>query len=119
MKAGDRYTAPMRYLIAALLALPVIAFAATELVTSSGTAWAETWLLLGREGGCVTLAEAARRKPEFKGVAGPEDLARQLRATGHEVTLREMGTADVRVVAVEAPDAGIAVVFAPEHMCRN
>ncbi len=101
------------------MAMVALAFAAAGLVTSSGMAWAETWLLLGREGGCVTLAEAARRKPEFKGVVGPEDLARRLRANGHAVTLREIGTAEVRVVAVEAPDAGIGVIFAPEHMCRN
>jgi hypothetical protein len=100
-------------------AMVALAVAAVGMVTSSGTAWAQTWILLGREGGCVTLAEAARRKPEFKGVAGPEDLARRLRANGHAVTLREMGTAEVRVVAVEAPDAGIGVIFAPEHMCRN
>jgi hypothetical protein len=35
------------------------------------------------------------------------------------VKLREMGTASVRVVAVEAPDAGIGVIFAPPRMCRN
>ena len=100
-------------------AIVALAVAATGFVTSSGTAWAETWMLMGREGGCVTLAEAARRKSEFKGVAGPEELARRLRAKGHAVTLREMGTAEVRVVAVEAPDAGIGVVFAPEQMCQK
>ncbi len=100
-------------------ALAVLAVAAIGIVTSSGTAGAQTWILLGREGGCVTPAEAARRKSEFKDVAGPEDLARRLRANGHAVTFREIGTAEVRVVAVEAPDAGIGVVFAPEHMCRN
>lgn len=100
-------------------AMVALAVAAAGIVTSSDTAWAQTWMLLGREGGCVTLAEAARRKPEFEGVAGPEDLARRLRANGHAVTLREMGTAEDRVVAVEAPDAGIGVVFAPEHICRK
>ncbi len=99
----------------------IVAFAvaAAGLVTPFGTAWAETWMLMGREGGCASLAEAARRKPVFDGVAGPDELARRLRADGHAVTLREMGTATVRVVAVEAPDAGIGVIFAPEHMCRN
>ena len=100
-------------------AMAALAIAAAGFVTASGTAWAETWMLLGREGGCVTLADAARRKSEFDGVAGPEDLARRLRAKGHAVTLREMGTAEARVVTVEAPDAGIGVVFAPEHMCRT
>ena len=93
-------------------AMVALAFAVAGFVTLSGTAWAETWMLLGREGGCVTLAEAAQREPDFTGVAGPEDLARRLRAKGHAVALREMGTAEVRVVAVEAPDAGIGVVFA-------
>jgi len=101
---------------AVLLAL---AFVAAELVTARGTAWAEGWMLMGREGGCVSIAEAAQRKPEFEGVARPEDLAQNLRAMGHAVTLNEIGTAEVRVVAVEAPDAGIAAIFAPAHMCGN
>ncbi len=95
------------------------AVAASWLVTAPATASAETWMLMGREGRCATIAAAARRKPVFDGIAGPEDLARRLRADGHVVTLREMGTAAVRVVAVEAPDAGIGVIFAPEHLCRN
>ena len=100
-------------------AMVALAVAAVGIVTSSGTAGAQTWMLLERECGCVTPAEAGRRKPEFKGVAGPEDLARRLRANGHAVTLREMGTAEDRVVAVEAPGASIGVVFAPKHMCRS
>ena len=96
-----------------------LAVAAAGLAAAPATASAETWMLMGREGGCVTLAAAARRKPIFDGIAGPDELARRLRADGHAVTLREMGTATVRVVAVEAPDAGIGVIFAPEHMCRN
>lgn len=105
--------------IVAIVAIVALATAATGFATSSGWARAETWMLLARAGGCVTLAEAARRKPLFKGVAGPEELARRLRAKGHAVALREMGTAVVRVVAVEAADAGIGVVFAPRHMCRK
>ena len=96
-----------------------LAIVVAGLVASPGTALAETWMLMGREGGCVTLAEAARRAPEFEGVASPEDLARRLRAKGHAVTLNEIGTAEARVVAVEAPDAGIAAIFAPHQMCRN
>lgn len=76
-------------------------------------------MLMGREGGCVTIAEAALRKSEFKGVATPEDLSQRLRTKGHMVTLREMGTKEVRIVAVEAPSAGLAVIFAPEQMCRK
>ena len=95
-----------------------MAAAWTGPATRSGVAWAETWMLLGREGGCVTLAEAARRKPVFQGVAGPEDLAQRLRPKGYAVTLREIGTAEVRVVAVEAPDAGLGAIFAPAHMCN-
>ncbi|MCZ6448264.1 MAG: hypothetical protein O6831_08495 [Alphaproteobacteria bacterium] len=83
------------------------------------TASVETWMLMGREGGCVTITEAARRKSEFNGVATPEDLAQRLRAKGHTVTLREMGTTEVRVVAVEAPSASLTVIFAPEQMCRK
>ena len=96
-----------------------LAFAVAGPATSSGTAWAETWMLMGREGGCVSLAEAARRKPEFEGVAGPEDLAQRLRADGHVVTVNENGTAETRIVTVEAPDAGIAAIFAPQHVCGN
>ena len=100
--------------IVATIALTIAGIAALP-----ATASAETWMLMGREGGCVTITEAARRKSEFNGVATPEDLAQRLRAKGHTVTLREMGTTEVRVVAVEAPSAGLAVIFAPEQMCRK
>ncbi len=43
-------------------AMVALAVAAVGMVTSSGTAWAQTWILLGREGGCVTLAETTRRE---------------------------------------------------------
>jgi len=92
---------------------------ASWLIALSSAAWAETWVLMGREGGCVSLADAAAQKPEFEGIAGPEDLAQKLRAQGHTVTLNEIGTAETRVVAVEAPDAGIAVVFVPERKCGD
>jgi hypothetical protein len=39
-----------------------LAVAAIGIVTSSGTARAQTWMLLGCEGGCVTLAETTRRE---------------------------------------------------------
>ncbi len=42
-------------------AMVALAVAAVGIVTSSGTAGAQTWMLLEREGGCVTLAETARR----------------------------------------------------------
>ncbi|MCZ6637462.1 MAG: hypothetical protein O7C66_04625 [Alphaproteobacteria bacterium] len=99
--------------------IATIAVAIAGIATSPGTALAETWMLMGREGGCVTITEAARRKSEFDGVATPEDLAQRLRAEGHTVTLREMGTTEVRVVGVDAPSAGLAVIFAPEEMCRK
>jgi hypothetical protein len=35
------------------------------------------------------------------------------------VTLNEIGTPEARVVTVEAPDAGIAAIFAPAHLCGN
>jgi len=98
--------AKMTLAIYGILALPVPAVA-------------ETWVLMGREGGCVTITEAARRKSEFNDVVTPEDLVQKLRAKGHTVTLREMGTPEVRVVSVEAPSAGLAVTFAPEKICRK
>ena len=100
--------------VVATIGLVVVGIAALP-----ATASAETWMLMGLEGGCVTIAEAALRKSEFNGVATPEDLSQRLRAKGHTVTLREMGTTEVRVVAVEAPGAGLAVIFAPEQMCRK
>ena len=96
-----------------------ITLAIAGITVFPGPALAETWMLMGRHGGCVTIAEAAIRKSEFNGVATPEDLAQRLRAKGHTVTLREMGTTEVRVVGVEASSAGLAVIFAPEQMCRK
>ena len=101
------------------VAWPFLALVVGGLWASPTAGWAETWVLMGREGGCVSLAEAAQRRPEFENVSEPEDLAKQLRTEGHVVSLNEIGTDEARIVSVEAPDAGIAVVFAPERMCGD
>jgi hypothetical protein len=80
---------------------------------------AETWMLMGREGGCVSLAEAAQRKPVFLGITSPEDLAQRLQTEGHDATLREIGTAENRTVILDAPGAGLSVIFVPPQLCRD
>lgn len=88
-------------------------------VVLPAVAQAESWMLMGHEGGCVSLADAARRNAVFVGITGPEDLARRLRAEGHDVTLQEVGTAADRAVTLDAPGAGLSIIFAPPHLCRK
>lgn len=78
--------------------------------------WADEWMLMGREGGCVTLAQAAARRPLFDGVTTPDQLVAKLRRQGEEVRRQDMTQGDVTVVQVEAP--GLGLIFVPRSACR-
>lgn len=97
----------MKY-IACLILAPVILHA--------GTAKAE-WRLMGRHGGCATLAEAAARKDILKGISSPQDLADRLRAQGEKVGLTETKGPRGAAVFVEAPGQGLSLIFVPAELC--
>lgn len=80
--------------------------------------WADEWMLMGREGGCVTLAQAAARRPLFDGVTTPDQLVAKLRRQGEEVHRRDITQSGVTAVQVEAPGLGLGLIFVPRSACR-
>jgi len=79
---------------------------------------AEDWMLMGREGGCVTLAEAADRLPLLSGIATPDQLVAELRRQGEDVNRQDISQGDVTVVMVEAPGRDLSLIFVPPSLCR-
>lgn len=100
--------ARLRRTAALVLALGGLATAATA---------QETWMLMGRHGECVTLAEAGQRRPEFRGITGPDDFIAKLRADGTEVGRRDVQAGKTRTVLVEAPTLGLSLIFVPASLC--
>lgn len=85
---------------------------------SSPRLWADEWMLMGREGGCVTLAQAAERRPLFDGVTTPDQLVAKLRRQGEEVHRRDITQSGITGVQVEAPGLGLGLIFVPRSACR-
>ncbi len=79
---------------------------------------AEEWMLMGREGGCATLAQAATRRPLLRGVTTPEELVAKLRQEGEEVRRQDIKEGEVTVVQVEAPGVDLGLIFVPSSLCR-
>ncbi len=79
---------------------------------------AEQWMLMGRDGSCVTLAKAGERRPEFRGITKPAQLVARLRAQGVEVRAQEIRQGGTTVVQVDAPGRGLGLIFVPSAMCR-
>ena len=79
---------------------------------------AEEWMLMGREGGCVTIAAAAERRPVLSGITTPDQLVARLRAEGEEVSRKELAKqGDVTIVLVDAPGLALGLIFAPRSVC--
>ena len=102
-------------LLAILLAilLPVLAAA----LPGTGAAADGDWVLMGRHGGCAEIADAARRKPAFAGVATPEEFAAKARRQGHAAQVTEMDLGGIKGVSVDVKDLGLAVLFVPRAIC--
>lgn len=79
---------------------------------------AEEWRLMGREGGCVTLAEAAERRPLFNGITTPDQLVARIREQGEEVSREDIMQGDVTIVLVNAPGLDLGLIFVPPSLCR-
>ena len=78
---------------------------------------AEQWMLMVRDGSCVTLAKAGERRPEFRGITTPDQLVARLRAQGVEVRAQENRQGGTTVVQVDAPGRGLGLIFVPKTMC--
>ena len=82
-------------------------------------ATAGEWMLMAREGGCVTIAEAAERQPVLDGISTPDELVERIREQGEGVSRNDIPfTNGVNVVVVEAPGLDLGLVFAPPTACR-
>ena len=103
--------ARMKVLVVAVLGFLVFA-------GSSSRARAEEWMLMGREGGCVTLAQAAERRPVFSGISTPDQLVDRIREQGEEVSREDILQGDVTAVKVDAPGLGLGLVFVPPSLCQ-
>ena len=79
---------------------------------------AEEWRLMGREGGCVTLAEATARLPLLRGIATPDQLVAELRRQGEEVSRQDISQGDVTAVMIEVPGRDLSLIFVPPSLCR-
>ena len=104
------------------LGLPILLAILTAALPATGAAAADEgddWVLMGRHGGCAEIAELARRKPAFTGVATPEEFTAKARREGHAVKVTEMDLGDARGVSVDVKDLGLAVVFLPRAICER
>ncbi len=77
----------------------------------------DDWVLMGRHGGCAELAELAKRKPAFAGVATPEEFAAKARRDGHAAQVSEMDLGGSKGVMVDVKDLGLHVLFVRRSIC--
>lgn len=98
-------------------AFVVAAAVVLALASASPRARAEDWMLMGREGGCVSLAEAAARRPLLRGIATPDQLVAELRRQGEDVRRQDISQGGVTVVMVDAPALGLGLIFVPPSLC--
>ena len=80
---------------------------------------ADRWMLMSRHGECVSLADAARRLPELRGVSDPQAFAARLRDAGEAVRIVKHPAGGGRIIQVTAPSRGLAMVFVSEIQCRT
>ena len=75
------------------------------------------WLLAGRDGACAPLSLLEKKGAEFRGIEGPADLAKKMRAAGHKVEVKEHRLASRPAVEVRVPERGLYVMFVKANLC--
>jgi len=75
------------------------------------------WLLASREGGCAPLSILARKGPDFSNIQTPYQLVEILRAKDHKTEIKEYKAGTRSAVEVNAPSAGLAVMFVKKEFC--
>jgi len=95
-----------------------IASGFVALAAAASGAHAADWMLMGREGGCVTLDQAAARLPLLAGIETPDQLVARLRSQGEDVRRQEFAQGDVVVVQVDVPGRNLGLIFVPPSLCR-
>jgi hypothetical protein len=77
---------------------------------------ARPWLLMGRHGACVEIAEVAHRRPVLSGITTPQALVDRLRRRGEPVRIERLAE---EAVTVTAPGERLALIFVREALCRS
>ena len=80
-------------------------------------ATAEDWNLVGRHGECAPLASLKRKLPDMPDVRTPDDLAAYLDSKRMAYTRRTHSLGQATAVEFVVPEAGLAVLLAPESSC--
>ncbi len=97
-----------------------LVMAAFSIPVASWPAMGAEWALMGRHGGCTSLASAAARKPVFEGVSSPHELAAKLRRQGADVSTKDVVVGGgVTMVEVTAPARGLYLMFVPAEICAK
>lgn len=76
------------------------------------------WVLMSRQGDCVSLSDTAQRKPVFQGVSTPDELIEAVRRQGEAVAVNRTEFGKATVVEVTAPGLGLAVLLVPRSFCQ-
>ncbi len=79
---------------------------------------AEPWMLMGREGGCVEIAQAAARKELLSGIESPDQLADRLSGRGEGFQREDVAKNGVAVARIDIPKRGMSLIFVPRSLCR-
>ena len=81
-------------------------------------AHAAEWMLMGREGGCVTLQQAAAQEPLLAGIETPDQLIARLRREGEGFQRQDIEQGGVAVVQIDVPGRELGLIFVPPSLCR-
>jgi hypothetical protein len=95
---------------------------ALALGAGAASASAEAWMLMARHGECSEIALLKRKLPDLPVDArDPTAFLRFLDRKGLRYTTQLHPSPDVgpAVVEVQAPDAGLALLFVPARLCRS
>lgn len=92
---------------------------AAVVMASHAPATDPEWVLMSRQGDCVSLSGAAQRKPVFQGVSTPGELIEAVRRQGEAVTVNRTEFGKATVVEVTAPGLGLAVLLVPRSFCSQ
>jgi hypothetical protein len=100
-------------------ALAVTALVYTGIAMMTPVVGAEEWMLMGREGGCATIAAAAERRAVLSGITTPDQLVARLREQGEQFSRTDIdGENGVTVVQIDAPGRELGLIFVPRSVCQ-
>lgn len=87
---------------------------------SSPVPAATPWVLMGREGDCVEIEGAQRRRfDDLPPVRSPQEMAAALGAAGVVFTLRALPQVGANAWLVEVPARELSLLFVDRSMCRS